>query len=857
MKNLVIVESGAKATKITEYLDKNFPDQQWEVAACLGHIRDLPDNENAVNPDDWADLSWEETQKGKKTIKELRKICKTINTIYLATDPDREGEAISWHLFSDFSEKKLLKDKEVKRITFNEITSSAIKQAINSPREIDQDLVDAYLARRILDHLIGFKVSPLVWRHAPPAKSAGRVQSPSLRIICERETERDKHIKEEYWPISTKFDFEDFIFDAELIKMDDIDLKKNPISSETEMQKISSELQGSNFYVKAIETKPQSSSPNPPFRTSTLQMTASSFLGFTADRTMRSAQNLYEAGLITYLRTDGINVSTSPNTGEPFSEENPGPPPLEEIRNTISEKFGEKFLSPEVRFYKSKVKNSQEAHEAIRPTNIKKYPENINLGQDEQKLYTLIWNRTLSSQMSNSEHERKKIVIYSEDGRYIFNASSRKTLFEGFEALTKKDLADVIEFPNNLEENKKINLSELISEQKFTSPPNRYSEASLIKKMEELGIGRPSTYASTVKGLRDKKYAYGAKSIAPSDLGRVLNSYLSGVYKEFFIETKFTAELEDELDKIAEGSTSWTEVLDKFWEELQNYLAKKINGIPLNDEENFKTRQVLDLLNQELEAVIFPKNEEGNITRDCPKCNSQTSLKKGKFGYFVGCSECKWTKKPFDFSTTWETYKELPKELGKHPDLNEPIFADMSINGPCVWTMRDDKKIFGSPDEDEGILDIGLNRAVELIERDSGENILFIDETSGLPVLLKNGRFGEYTEFDGFSKATKLPPEDKPKNPKVSYYNPHEMDYENSETRLFVLKSLKILGYHPETKRPIGIKTRKPGKAFKFVKNIRCGDVEIECPSNFYKLSQEEQDELVKETLKIENYKPI
>jgi len=857
MKNLVIVESGAKATKITEYLDKNFPDQQWEVAACLGHIRDLPDNENAVNPNDWSDLSWEETQKGKKTIKELRKICKTINTIYLATDPDREGEAISWHLLSDFSEKKLLKDKEVKRITFNEITSSAIKQAINSPREIDQDLVDAYLARRILDHLIGFKVSPLVWRHAPPAKSAGRVQSPSLRIICERETERDKHIKEEYWPISSKFNFEDFIFDAELIKVDDIDLKKNPISSETEMQNISSELQGSNFYVKAIETKPQSSSPNPPFRTSTLQMTASSFLGFTADRTMRSAQNLYEAGLITYLRTDGINVSTSPNTGEPFSEENPGPPPLEEIRNTISEKFGEKFLSPDVRFYKSKVKNSQEAHEAIRPTNIKMYPENINLGQDEQKLYTLIWNRTLSSQMSNSEHERKKIIIYSEDGRYIFNASSRKTLFEGFETLTKKDSIDVIEFPNNLKENQKISLSEIITEQKFTSPPNRYSEASLIKKMEELGIGRPSTYASTVKGLRDKKYAYGAKSIAPSDLGRVLNSYLSGVYKEFFIETKFTAELEAELDKIAEGSTSWTEVLDKFWEELQNYLAKKIDGIPLNDEENFKTRQVLDLLNQELEEVIFPKNEEGNITRDCPKCNSQISLKKGKFGYFVGCSECKWTKKPFDFSTTWETYKELPKELGKHPDLNEPIFADMSINGPCVWTMRDDKKIFGSPDEDEGILDIGLNRAVELIERDSGENILFIDETSGIPVLLKNGRFGEYTEFDGFSKATKLPPEDKPKNPKVSYYNPHEMDYENSETKLFVLKSLKILGYHPETKRPIGIKTRKPGKAFKFVKNIRCGDVEIECPSNFYKLSQEEQDELVKETLKIENYKSI
>ena len=857
MKNLVIVESGAKATKITEYLDKNFPDQDWEVAPCLGHIRDLPDDENAVNPEDWTDLSWEETQKGKKTVRELRKICKTTDTIYLATDPDREGEAIAWHLLSDFSEKKLLKDKSIKRISFNEITSSAIKHAVNSPREIDQDLVDAYLARRILDHLIGFKVSPLVWRHAPPAKSAGRVQSPSLRIICERETERDKHIKEEYWPISSKFAFKDFTFEAELIKSYDSDLKKTPVSSEDQKNKIQSELKSSEFYIHSIETKPQSSSPNPPFRTSTLQMTASSSLGFTADRTMRSAQNLYEAGLITYLRTDGINISTSPNTGEPFSEENPGPPPLEEIRNVISEKFGKRFLSDDVRVYKSKVKNSQEAHEAIRPTNIKTYPEKINLGQDEQKLYTLIWNRTVASQMSNSEHERKKIVVHSENDKFVLNAASRKTIFEGFETLSKKDSSEALDFPEELKEKEKVNFLEFISEQKFTSPPNRYSEASLIKKMEELGIGRPSTYASTVKGLRDKKYAYGAKSIAPSDLGRVLNSYLCGVYKEFFIETKFTADLETELDNIAEGNISWTEVLDKFWKELQNYLSKKIDGIPLNDSDNFKTRQVLDLLNEELDEVIFPRNEEGNIIRDCPKCSSQTSLKKGKFGYFVGCSECKWTKKPFDFSTSWESYRELPKELGQHPDLNEPIFADMSINGPCVWTIRDDKKIFGSPDEDEHILDIGLNRAVELIERDSGENILFIEENSGIPIFLKNGRFGEYTEFDGFNKASKLPPEDKPKNPKVSYYNPHELDYENKDTRLFVLKSLRILGFHPEDKRPIGIKIRKPGKAFKFVKFLKCGEKEVECPNDFYKLEEDAQDILIKSAFSIDQYKKI
>ena len=857
MKNLVIVESGAKATKITEYLDKNFPDQDWEVAPCLGHIRDLPDDENAVNPEDWTDLSWEETQKGKKTVRELRKICKTTDIIYLATDPDREGEAIAWHLLSDFSEKKLLKDKSIKRISFNEITSSAIKHAVNSPREIDQDLVDAYLARRILDHLIGFKVSPLVWRHAPPAKSAGRVQSPSLRIICERETERDKHIKEEYWPISSKFTFKEFTFEAELVKSNDSDLKKTPVSSEDQKNKIQSEFKSSEFYIHGIETKPQSSSPNPPFRTSTLQMTASSSLGFTADRTMRSAQNLYEAGLITYLRTDGINISTSPNTGEPFSEENPGPPPLEEIRNVISEKFGKKFLSDDVRVYKSKVKNSQEAHEAIRPTNIKTYPEKINLGQDEQKLYTLIWNRTVASQMSNSEHERKKIAVHSENDKFVLNASSRKTIFEGFETLSKKDPSEALDFPEELKEKEKVNFLEFISEQKFTSPPNRYSEASLIKKMEELGIGRPSTYASTVKGLRDKKYAYGAKSIAPSDLGRVLNSYLCGVYKKFFIETKFTADLETELDNIAEGNISWTEVLDKFWKELQNYLSKKIDGIPLNDSDNFKTRQVLDLLNEELDEVIFPRNEEGNSIRDCPKCSSQTSLKKGKFGYFVGCSECKWTKKPFDFSTSWETYRELPKELGQHPDLNEPIFADMSINGPCVWTIRDDKKIFGSPDEDEHILDIGLNRAVELIERDSGENILFIEENSGIPIFLKNGRFGEYTEFDGFNKASKLPPEDKPKNPKVSYYDPHELDYENKDTRLFVLKSLRILGFHPEDKRPIGIKIRKPGKAFKFVKFLKCGEKEVECPNDFYKLEEEAQDILIKSAFSIDQYKKI
>jgi topoisomerase IA-like protein len=315
--------------------------------------------------------------------------------------------------------------------------------------------------------------------------------------------------------------------------------------------------------------------------------------------------------------------------------------------------------------------------------------------------------------------------------------------------------------------------------------------------------------------------------------------------------------MESSLDQIAAGDKQWKEVLDKFWEELQNYLNRKINDIEISNKDEFKTRQVLDLLNEELYEVIFPRNKKGEIRRDCPKCSSELSLKSGAWGYFVGCSECKWTKKPFELNIEWETYQVLPKEIGTHPEYQEMVFADISINGPCVWTMREEKKIFGSPDDDENLLDIGLNRAVELIERDSGEHILFTESNSGLPVLLKNGRFGEYTEFDGFNKATKLPPEDKPKNPKVSYYDPHEMDYENAETKLFVLKSLRIIGFHPESNKPIGIKIRKPGKAFKFVKFIKCGEKEVECPNDFYKLEIEEQNSLIREALSIDNFKTI
>ena len=855
MKSLVIVESGAKAKKIKDYLVSNFPNKDWQVEACVGHVRDLSDKETAVDPSDWTNLKWEFSSKGKKVMKELRKFCKDSDVLYLATDPDREGEAIAWHLLSDFKQKKLVDDVEIKRVTFNEITSSAIKKAINSPREIDQDLVDAYLTRRILDHLIGFKVSPLLWRHVSRAKSAGRVQSPTLRILCEKEDQRDLHQPQEYWPFDSTFNYEGTSFEARLTQISDRNLAKNPISDEIEIKKIEDELGSSSFVLKKIESRPQSSSPKPPFRTSTLQMSAASRLGFTADRTMQSAQKLYEGGFITYLRTDGISISTLHNTGEPYSEENPGPPPLQEIRNFISSSYDSSFLSKEPRVYKSKVQNSQEAHEAIRPTDITNTPSESSLTGDEEKLYALIWNRTVASQMENSRYERKTLVINSNDNRYEFRASSRKNLFKGFEILTGSEGEEVTVFPDGLEEGKELILASNSYEQKFTTPPNRYSEASLIKKMEEEGIGRPSTYATIVKGLRTKKYAYGAKSIIPSDLGRVLTSYLKRVFEDFFIETKFTARMEADLDEIASGNKNYEEVLNAFWEELQNYLNRKINDIEISNQDEFKTRQVLDLLNEELGSVIFPKDELGKIRDECPKCSNEISLKSGAWGYFVGCSECKWTKKPFEFDTTFETYQELPKDLGLHPDLGKPIYADLSVNGPCVWTMNDEeKKLFGTPDEDEFLLDIGLNRAIELIDRSNSENILFTEINTNIPITLKNGRFGEYTEYDGFNKATKLKPEDKPASPKVSYYEPDNIDYQSESGRRYVLNSLRILGFvykEDKTVLPVGIKIRKPGKAFKFIKNIKVGEAETEIPNDWYKLEPESQDFIINEVLKL------
>ncbi len=820
MKNLVIVESQAKAKKIQGFLEKGFPKDIWKVHACLGHVRDLKDDESAVDPKDWINLKWESTSKGRKTLKEIREFSKDSDGIYLASDPDREGEAIAWHILDHLKDKKLIEGRHIYRISFNEITSSAIKQAVENPRDIDQFLVEAYLARRVLDHLIGFKVSPLLWRHVPRAKSAGRVQSPALRMICAREDEIDAFCPEEFWPLKVDFNTKDCTFSSELIKHNGEDLKKTPINNEDEANNLKEEIENTKFRIKEIKDKEVSYSPKAPFRTSTLQQAASSKLFFNPERTMQVAQSLYESGLITYMRTDGIGISAEI---------------IDEIRNLISKELGKDYLPESPKIYKSKAANAQEAHEPIRPTDIRNKPEDTDgLNQDQQNLYNLIWQRTVASQLQNSRYLRKTILIEDEDKKFQLRTSGREIIFDGFERILKDDLdTEESQKLKGIFDDSNLDINNVITEQKFTTPPRRFSEASLIKKMEDEGIGRPSTYANTVKNLRDRKYTFGAKSINPSDLGRILVSYLSKAYESFFIEIDFTAELEKSLDQVSSGSTLWTDVLDDFYAKLLEHISRI---------EEFRTREVLDMLNEQIGHRAFPKNVNGEVIDNCPKCSNEISIKHGRWGFFVGCGECQWTKPVFEKSIKFETYALLPKDVGAHPDTGEPVYADISINGPCIWTLKEDKKIFGTPDEDEDILNIGLNRALELIDRSNKENILFIEPNSGIPVTLKNGRFGEYTEFNGFNKATKL-------KGRVTY-DPDAFNYQDEGDRVKVLKSLRILGFEEESKTPIGIKIKKLGKAFKFKKVFKFGEDEFECPDNFYKLNEDEQRELVLEAIK-------
>jgi DNA topoisomerase I len=621
MTNLVIVESPAKAKTVKKYLGKNF-----QVLASYGHVRDLIPKGGAVDPDKDFAMHYEILEKNSRHISEIAKALKTADELYLATDPDREGEAISWHLCELMKQKKLLKNKPIHRIVFHEITKTAINEAVNHPREISMDLVNAQQARRALDYLVGFNLSPLLWKKIRPGLSAGRVQSPALRMIVEREAEIAKFIAQEYWTINADLSTNDQAFSSKLIIYRGAKLDQFTLNNEKQVKGIEKELikaaNGSLKVVK-IEKKQRKRNPSPPFITSTLQQEAARKLGFTAHRTMRIAQQLYEGididketiGLISYMRTDSVNLAEDA---------------IKEVRQLITERYGKDNLPDSPCYYKTKAKNAQEAHEAIRPTSVLRLPENLktHLNAEQLKLYTLIWQRTVACQMIHATINTVAIDLSCGEGN-IFRANGSTIAHPGFISVyqegkdDQKDDREIEGLLPNLQEGDLVALVKLFGEQHFTEPPPRYTEASLIKALEEYGIGRPSTYATIIYTLQNREYVVlENKQFKPTDVGKVVNKFLTEYFTQY-VDYDFTANLEDKLDEVSRGENQWIPLLKEFWQPFKKLVDKTETGVKRKD----VTQQVID--------------------EKCPECGKPLSIRLGRCGSFIGCAgypKCKYTR---------------------------------------------------------------------------------------------------------------------------------------------------------------------------------------------------------------------
>ena len=792
---LVIVESPAKAQTINKYLGNDY-----KVIASVGHIRDLPSKDGAVKPDENFKMSWEMNKDKDKVVKEIIGALKSADSLILATDPDREGEAISWHLKEILDHKKTTTGKPVERVVFNEITKSAVLEAMKKPRGINSELVEAYLARRALDHLIGFSISPILWRKLPGSRSAGRVQSVALKLICEREIEIEKFNIEEYWSISSTFStVKDEKFSSRLTVLNSQKLAKMDIKNEKEADLALQDIKKSKFNISKIELKRVKRNPLPPFTTSTLQQEASNKLGFSASRTMRVAQKLYEginigsetSGLITYMRTDGVQLSSQA---------------IEELRNEITSRHGENYIPPKPRVYKSKAANAQEAHEAIRPTLISRDPESISefLDSDQNKLYELIWKRTISSQMQSAELDETAADITNQDQSIIFRANGSQVIFPGF--YIYRDREDDRLLPK-LIENEKVDLIDVKSEQHFTQPPPRYTDASLIKKMEELGIGRPSTYASILQVLVNRNYVEKEKGRhIPQERGRILTAFLNNFFGKY-IEYDFTADLEKQLDKVSDGKLNYKNLLKEFWDSFKPHLNKMTE---------LERDKILEALEKELAELFFPSDDikNGTPNRKCPTCsNGNLGLELGKYGAFIGCSnypECKFTKqiasnqdqnenndnenfipgndgvlgidpatglnvfikkgpygiylqlgdekKPKRTSIPKQVsakdinlekalaFLSLPRLIGQHPESGQDISAGIGRYGPY---LKYDINFISLP-ADETVINLGLNHAVVLISENSEKlgKVLGDHPDGGGKIFVKSGRFGPYVEHN-------------------------------------------------------------------------------------------------------------
>ncbi|WP_372786717.1 type I DNA topoisomerase [Phenylobacterium sp.] len=792
--NIVVVESPGKAKPINKYLGSDY-----KVLASYGHVRDLPAKDGSVRPDEDFEMSWEVDAKSAKRLNEIADAAKGCDTLILATDPDREGEAISWHVLEVLKRKKALAGVKVQRVTFNAITKAAVTEAMKHPRDIDMELVDAYLARRALDYLVGFTLSPVLWRKLPGSRSAGRVQSVALRLVVDREIEIEKFRTQEYWTVEADVSAGSEPFLARLTKHEGRKLTKFDLANETSAFAARDAVKAATFTIAAVEKKPARRSPPPPFTTSTLQQEASRKLGFNAQRTMQAAQRLYEGidiggetvGLITYMRTDGVQTA---------------PEALDEARDVIGGLYGREYVPEKARIYSTKAKNAQEAHEAIRPTSLARNPGKLRLDPDLGRLYELIWKRMIASQMESARIERTTIDLESSDGKTALRASGDVTLFDGYLAVYEEGRDDdddeaVSKLPP-VTQGAAARTIAARADQHFTEPPPRYSEASLVKKMEELGIGRPSTYASVLTVLRDREYVRMEKNrFIPEDKGRLVTIFLEEFFLRY-VEYDFTADLEEKLDKVSAGDLDWKVLLREFWKEFHPK-TEEILGLT--------TRSVLDTLDEALAPFLYPPKADGSDVRVCPTCGTgRLSMKTSRFGPFVGCSnypECRYTRpigqaeegdtpsgdrelgvdsetgmtvflksgrfgayvqlgdgdkpKRSSLPKGWSApdmdlekglrLLRLPREVGLHPEDNQPILAGIGRFGPFVQHAGTYANLSGADE----VFEVGLNRAVTLLAEKRaggagrrGEATALKDlgahPADGAPVRVLSGRYGPY-----------------------------------------------------------------------------------------------------------------
>jgi DNA topoisomerase I len=804
--NIVIVESPAKAKTINKYLGRDY-----KVVASYGHVRDLPAKDGSVLPDSDFAMSWEVDGRSEKHVKEIAAAVRGADRLFLATDPDREGEAISWHVREVLQARRALKkDIDVKRVVFNAVTRDAVLNAFRHPRDIDRELVDAYLARRALDYLVGFTLSPVLWRKLPGSRSAGRVQSVALRLVCEREAEIEAFRPREYWTIEVEFETEaGERFIAHLSHLDGKKLDRFDLDSEQKARAAAAAiLRATGFAVASIERRDVRRHPFPPFTTSTLQQEASRKLGFGASRTMSVAQRLYEGidldgdtvGLITYMRTDGVAIASEA---------------IAAARRLIGEEFGARYLPAEPRVYRAPAKNAQEAHEAIRPTDMGRRPGDVagHLDNDQRRLYELIWKRTVASQMASALLDQVSVDITDPSGRIRFHATGSVVVFDGFLKLYQEDRDDAEEeearrLPN-MREKEHLTRGAVTPNQHFTQPPPRYTEASLVKKLEELGIGRPSTYAAILQVLQDRNYVrLDKRRFMPEDRGRLVTAFLTSFF-ERYVEYNFTANLENQLDEVSGGRIDWKELLRNFWRDF---------SLAVEGTKDLTVKAVLEALDGELGPHFFPDDSSGRDPRLCPVCGKgRLALKLGRFGAFIGCSnypECRYTrafavdgaaaeagaaaadsvlgtdpttglavalkKGPYghylqlgegdngtkpkrvallrgmtpadvDLDTALRLLA-LPRDIGRHPDTGDPISAGIGRFGAYLKHGTQ----FTSLGADDDVLSIGLNRAVTLLaEAKSGSrrSPQLLRELGQHPdggtVGLYRGRYGPYVSHDG------------------------------------------------------------------------------------------------------------